>query len=222
MTEGKEAKVTPPVATDEELDPRMSDPWARNWFEEHLTELQQDVYGQRLLYISLALGFVLGLAAHVAGYTLRSPRPQSPLDCWPTCSTPSGSRYGPASWWSCSCRSSPRPSGGRSSRHSTPTRRRRRRQEPRTRSRSHRAGLDPRPAPAGAASGSHDFLRGSSALAHVPTSQDGDGGKVWRSRLAADEPRCESRVRADEAWMRGSVEGGTNSRVGLRAHAESG
>ncbi|HKQ02854.1 MAG TPA: hypothetical protein VJ735_21240 [Actinomycetes bacterium] len=40
--------------------------------EKHLPELQRSVYGQRLLYQSLGLGFVLGLAAHVGGYLLRS------------------------------------------------------------------------------------------------------------------------------------------------------
>jgi hypothetical protein len=42
------------------------------WMGEHLPELQRSAYGQRLLYQSLGTGFVVGLAAHVGGYLLRS------------------------------------------------------------------------------------------------------------------------------------------------------
>ena len=48
----------------------LADEQATAWMEEHLPELRQYVSGQRLLYQSLVLGFVVGLAAHVGGYVL--------------------------------------------------------------------------------------------------------------------------------------------------------
>jgi hypothetical protein len=62
MTAGSGAKGAPPPFTDEEL----------AWMGEHLPEVRRSVYGQRLLYQSLGFGFVVGLAAHVGGYLLRS------------------------------------------------------------------------------------------------------------------------------------------------------
>jgi hypothetical protein len=46
---------------------------------EHLPELRRSAYGQRLLYQSLGFGFVVGLAAHVGGYLLRSSVTTEPL-----------------------------------------------------------------------------------------------------------------------------------------------
>ena len=40
------------------------------WWEEHLPEMRQYVSGQRLLYQSLVLCFVVGLTAHVGVYVL--------------------------------------------------------------------------------------------------------------------------------------------------------
>jgi hypothetical protein len=62
MTAGSGAKGAPHPFTDDE----------RVWMGEHLPELRRSVYGQRLLYQSLGTGFVVGLAAHVGGYLLRS------------------------------------------------------------------------------------------------------------------------------------------------------
>jgi hypothetical protein len=62
MTGGSGAKGAPHPFTDEE----------QAWMEEHLPELRRSAYGQRLLYQSLGVGFVVGLAAHVGGYLLRS------------------------------------------------------------------------------------------------------------------------------------------------------
>ena len=42
------------------------------WYREHLTQLRQSVSGQRLVIQSLGIGFVLGLAAYVGGYALKS------------------------------------------------------------------------------------------------------------------------------------------------------
>ena len=46
---------------------------------EHLPELRRSAYGQRVLYQSLAVGFVVGLAAHVGGYLLRPSPLTEPL-----------------------------------------------------------------------------------------------------------------------------------------------
>jgi hypothetical protein len=72
MTGGPGAKDAPRPSSDEELDPRLRDPRVLAWAGEHLPELRRSAYGQRLLYQSLGTGFVVGLAAHVGGYLLRS------------------------------------------------------------------------------------------------------------------------------------------------------
>src|SRR5216117_1950866 len=74
MTRGSRGKDAPHPFTDEELDPRLYDPRVseREWVEEHLPELRRSAYGQRILYQSLGVGFVVGLAAHVGGYLLKS------------------------------------------------------------------------------------------------------------------------------------------------------
>jgi len=53
----------------------FADEWVMEWMEEHLTELKEYVSGQRLLYQSLVIGSVVGLAAHIGGYFLRSSLP---------------------------------------------------------------------------------------------------------------------------------------------------
>ena len=70
MTEGPESKDIPPMFKDEAT---------LTWMEEHVTELRQSVSGQRLLYSSLVISFVVGLAAHVGGYTLLLSAPREPL-----------------------------------------------------------------------------------------------------------------------------------------------
>jgi hypothetical protein len=80
MAEGSGAKGAPPPFTDEELeDLRLHDPRVLAWMEKHLPQLRRSVYGQRLLYQSLAVGFVVGLAAHVGGFLLRSSVTTEPL-----------------------------------------------------------------------------------------------------------------------------------------------
>jgi len=69
MAEGSGAKVAPHPFTDEEL----------AWMGEHLTEMRRSAYGQRLVYQSLAVGFVVGLAAQIGGYLLRPSPPTEPL-----------------------------------------------------------------------------------------------------------------------------------------------
>ncbi len=70
MTEGQESEGIPPMFTDER---------ALAWMEENLTELNQYVSGQRILYWSLVTCFVVGLAAHIGGYVLLSSAPSGPL-----------------------------------------------------------------------------------------------------------------------------------------------
>ena len=69
MAEGSGAKGTPHAFTDAEL----------AWMGEHLTEMRRSAYGQRLVYQSLAVGFVVGLAAQISGYLLRPSPPTEPL-----------------------------------------------------------------------------------------------------------------------------------------------
>jgi hypothetical protein len=69
MTGGPGAKGAPRPFTDEELAAIGA----------YLPELRRSVAGQRILYRSLAIGFVVGLAAHVGGYLLRSSVTTEPL-----------------------------------------------------------------------------------------------------------------------------------------------
>ena len=70
MTEDQESKSVPPMFTDERV---------LAWMEEHVMELRQSVSGQRILYESLVISFVVGLAAHVGGYALLASMPREPL-----------------------------------------------------------------------------------------------------------------------------------------------
>ena len=49
------------------------------WVGENLPQVRRSVYEQRLLYWSLGIGLVVGLAAHVGGYVLRSSVTTEPL-----------------------------------------------------------------------------------------------------------------------------------------------
>jgi hypothetical protein len=49
------------------------------WAGENLPQVRRSVSGQRLQYTSLGIGFVMGLAAHVGGYLLRSWMTTEPL-----------------------------------------------------------------------------------------------------------------------------------------------
>ena len=81
MSEGPGAKDAPPTFTDEERTPGQD--WLSDleeqdrrelldWVGEHLPRVRQSVYGQHFLYWSLGIAGVVGLAAHVGGYLLRS------------------------------------------------------------------------------------------------------------------------------------------------------
>jgi hypothetical protein len=80
MAEGSGAKGAPRPFTDEELDRLgLDDPRVLAWMGKHLPELRRSAYGQRLLYQSLGIGLVVGLAAHVGGYLLKSSVTTEPL-----------------------------------------------------------------------------------------------------------------------------------------------
>jgi len=49
------------------------------WVGEHLTQVRRSVYEQRLLHWSLGIAFVVGLAAQIGGYLLRSSVTSEPL-----------------------------------------------------------------------------------------------------------------------------------------------
>jgi len=66
MTKGQASKAAAAMFDDE---------WTAAWMEEHLPELRQSASGQRVLYMSLAISLVVGLAAHVGGYALLSSVP---------------------------------------------------------------------------------------------------------------------------------------------------
>lgn len=69
MSEGQRAKGVPHTFTDEEM----------AWIGGHMTELRRSVSDQRFLYTSLAIGFVVGLAAHIGGYLLRTSATTEPF-----------------------------------------------------------------------------------------------------------------------------------------------
>lgn len=50
------------------------------WVGEHLPEVRRSAYGQRILYWTLGIGFVVGLAAYVGGYALRSSVTTEPFE----------------------------------------------------------------------------------------------------------------------------------------------
>ncbi len=81
MTEEPGAKDAPPTFTDQERAPGqdmvagLGERERRvllDWVGEHLPQVRRSVYEQRILHWSLGIGFVVGLAAHVGGYLLKS------------------------------------------------------------------------------------------------------------------------------------------------------
>ena len=81
MAEGSGAKNAPHPFTDKAraLGIDVDDPNALAWMEEHLPEFRQQASGQRPLYWILGIGFVVGLAAHVGGFLLKSSVTTEPL-----------------------------------------------------------------------------------------------------------------------------------------------
>jgi hypothetical protein len=58
----------------------LRDPDVRARMEAHLPEFRQQASGQRPLYWILGIGVVVGLAAHVGGFLLRSSATTEPLE----------------------------------------------------------------------------------------------------------------------------------------------
>ena len=79
MTGEHGSEIAPPMAPDEDMRELLEDPDAMAWFEEHLTEMRRNASGQRILYWTLAITFVVGLAAHAIGYVLGSNPTTEPL-----------------------------------------------------------------------------------------------------------------------------------------------
>jgi hypothetical protein len=69
MTREGGAEGAPPPFSEEEL----------TWVREHMTQLRESVFGQRLALQSLGIGFVLGLAAYVGGYALKASATTEPF-----------------------------------------------------------------------------------------------------------------------------------------------
>jgi hypothetical protein len=87
MTQGPGAEDAPPPFPDRERAPGndvfgLGEEERRavlTWVGENLTQVRRSVYEQRLLHWSLAIGLVVGLAAHAAGYLLKSSVTTEPL-----------------------------------------------------------------------------------------------------------------------------------------------
>jgi hypothetical protein len=87
MTEGPGAKDAPRPFSDKEPAPgqdlfglgEQNSQAVLDWVGENLTQVRRSVYEQRLLHQSLVIGLVVGLAAHVGGYVLRSSVTTEPL-----------------------------------------------------------------------------------------------------------------------------------------------
>jgi hypothetical protein len=88
MTEGPGANDAPHPSTDEERAPGqdlfgLGERERRAvlaWVGENLPQVRRSVYEQRILHWSLGIGLVVGLAAHVGGYLLRSSVTTEPLE----------------------------------------------------------------------------------------------------------------------------------------------
>ncbi len=79
MTAEPGAQDASPASTDEDLGPWVHDPHILAWAGEHLPELRRSVSEQRTLRWSLGIGLLVGLAAHVSGFLLKSSTTTEPL-----------------------------------------------------------------------------------------------------------------------------------------------
>jgi hypothetical protein len=50
-----------------------------DWVGDHLAEVRRSVFGQRILYWTLSVGFLVGLGADVVGYLIKSSTTTEPL-----------------------------------------------------------------------------------------------------------------------------------------------
>lgn len=88
MTGGSGAKDAPHTLSEEERAPgedvlsglgELERRELLTWVGEHLPEVRRTAVGQRPVYWILGIGFVVGLAAYVGGYALRSSVTTEPL-----------------------------------------------------------------------------------------------------------------------------------------------
>jgi hypothetical protein len=81
MTEGSEAKSDLRPFTDEAraLGIDVGNPDTLAWIREHLPAFRQQVSGQRPVYWILGIGFVVGLAAQIGGFLLKTSATTEPL-----------------------------------------------------------------------------------------------------------------------------------------------
>ena len=79
MTQRSDSHGEPQPGGDGAIDPEMRNPYHLDWMAENVADMKRLVSGQRILYGSLAIAFVLGLALQVVGYAITSSAPQEPL-----------------------------------------------------------------------------------------------------------------------------------------------
>jgi hypothetical protein len=81
MTGGSAAKDAPHPFTDQAraLGINVDDPRAVAWMEAHLPEYRRQASGQRPLYWILGIGFVVGLAAQIGGFLLKTSATTEPV-----------------------------------------------------------------------------------------------------------------------------------------------
>jgi hypothetical protein len=87
MTGGSGANEAPRTLSDREHAPEdvfsglgeLERRAALTWVGEHLPEVRRSAYGQRSLYWTLGVGFVVGMVAYAGGYALKSSVTTEPL-----------------------------------------------------------------------------------------------------------------------------------------------
>jgi hypothetical protein len=85
MTGEPGAKGTPHPSTDERAHEQEvlvlaeQEPEMLAWVGEHITLVRRSASGQRVFYWILGIGFVVGLAAHVGGFLLKTSTTTEPL-----------------------------------------------------------------------------------------------------------------------------------------------
>jgi hypothetical protein len=79
MTDEPGAEDAPLVSVEEDHGEWVHDPYIMAWAGEHLPNLRRSVSEQRVLRLSLGIGFLVGLAAHVSGFLLKTSATTEPL-----------------------------------------------------------------------------------------------------------------------------------------------
>lgn len=79
MKQQSDSRNAPQPRDDGAIDPAMRNPYYVDWMAENVADMKRLVSGQRILYGSLAIAFVLGLALQVIGYVIQASGPHEPL-----------------------------------------------------------------------------------------------------------------------------------------------